>query len=124
MRRNVTIGLVGDYNESVPAHQAIPVALQRAAETFGIAVGFEWIPTEELASVARISRFDGVWCVPASPYRSVEARCSPSATPAKAESPSLALAAAFSTLSSSTRAMSWGGPMQSMPKRPLTLPAQ
>jgi CTP synthase (UTP-ammonia lyase) len=39
MRKNVTIGLIGDHSESVPAHQAIPVALQLAAETFDIAVG-------------------------------------------------------------------------------------
>jgi CTP synthase (UTP-ammonia lyase) len=69
---SVTIGLVGDYNESVPAHQAIPLALQRAAEQSDIAVQFDWIPTEEITSVARISRFDGLWCVPASPYRSMD----------------------------------------------------
>ena len=72
MRSSVTIGLIGDYNESVPAHQAIPVALQRAAEIFDIAVEFEWVPTEEITSIARISRFDGLWCVPASPYRSMD----------------------------------------------------
>ena len=72
MRSSVMIGLIGDYSESVPAHQAIPVALQRAAEIFDIAVKFEWVPTEEVNSVARISRFDGLWCVPASPYRSME----------------------------------------------------
>jgi len=36
------IGLIGDYNESVPAHQAIPIALQRAAEIFDITVGSIW----------------------------------------------------------------------------------
>jgi len=30
MRKKVMVGLVGDYNSSAPAHQAIPLALQRA----------------------------------------------------------------------------------------------
>ena len=72
MRRTITIGLIGDYDESVPAHQAIPPALQRAADALHIEVGFEWVPTEEVTSVSRLARFDGLWCVPASPYRSME----------------------------------------------------
>ena len=72
MRTSVMIGLIGDYNESVPAHQAIPIALQRAAEIFDITVGFEWVSTEEVTSITRISRFGGLWCVPASPYRSMD----------------------------------------------------
>ena len=66
------IGLIGDYSQSVPAHQAIPIALERAAKALHIEVGFEWVPTEEITSASRISRFDGVWCVPASPYRSMD----------------------------------------------------
>lgn len=61
MRTNVTVGLIGDYNQSVPAHQAIPLALQRAAEELQIEVAFEWVPTDEITSVSRISRFDGLW---------------------------------------------------------------
>ena len=72
MRRNITVGLIGDYSESVPAHRAIPPALQRAADALHIEVGFEWVPTEEVTSVSRLARFDGLWCVPASPYRSME----------------------------------------------------
>lgn len=71
MRTKVAVCLVGDYSQSVPAHQAIPPALQRAAEALHIEVGFEWVPTEEITSVSRIARFDGIWCVPASPYRSM-----------------------------------------------------
>lgn len=71
-RSGVTIGLIGDYDEFVPAHQAIPLALQLSAELSGIAVEFEWVPTEEVATFARISRFDGLWCVPGSPYRNMD----------------------------------------------------
>ena len=72
MQRNITVGLIGDYSESVPAHRAIPLALQRAADALHREVGFEWVPTEEVTSVSRLARFDGLWCVPASPYRSME----------------------------------------------------
>lgn len=66
------VGLIGDYSQSVPAHQAIPPSLQFAADALHIEVGFEWVPTEEVTSISRISQFDGLWCVPASPYRSME----------------------------------------------------
>jgi len=72
MRTNVTVGLVGDYSDTVPAHRAIPLALHRAADVLQIAVGFEWVPTEEITSISRIARFDGLWCVPGSPYRSMD----------------------------------------------------
>ena len=36
MRSNVTIGLIGDRDESVLAHQAIPLALQQGAHGSGI----------------------------------------------------------------------------------------
>lgn len=72
MRKNIAIGLIGDYSQSVPAHQAIPLALQRAGSALHTEVGFEWVPTEEVTSASRISRFDGLWCVPASPYRSMD----------------------------------------------------
>jgi CTP synthase (UTP-ammonia lyase) len=72
MQKKVIVGLIGDYNQAVPAHQAIPLALQRAADALQIEVGFEWVPTEEITFVSRISRYNGLWCVPASPYRSMD----------------------------------------------------
>ena len=72
MKRRVTVGLVGDRNDSVPAHQAIPLALENAASTLGIDVAYEWVPTERIRSASRVASFDGLWCVPASPYRSME----------------------------------------------------
>ncbi len=72
MRNKVFLGLVGDYDSSVTAHQAIPIALKRAAVGLSIDVNFEWIPTDEITDVSRIDHFDGLWCVPASPYRSMD----------------------------------------------------
>jgi CTP synthase (UTP-ammonia lyase) len=31
---------------------------------------YEWVPTEEVTAPDRIDSFNGLWCVPASPYRS------------------------------------------------------
>jgi CTP synthase (UTP-ammonia lyase) len=72
MKDHITIGLVGDYNPSVPAHQAIPPALQLAADLLQRAVRFEWVPTGEITGTARVSAYDGLWCVPASPYHSMD----------------------------------------------------
>lgn len=63
------IALVGDYNSSVTAHQAIPKALALAAN--GADVGWEWLATEA-ALQADLEGYAGFWCVPASPYRSME----------------------------------------------------
>jgi CTP synthase (UTP-ammonia lyase) len=72
MKSSIRIGLVGDYNATVLAHQAIPRALELAGEALGVPVHYEWIPTEEIREVSRVSGFDGLWCVPASPYRSMD----------------------------------------------------
>ncbi|OGI70458.1 MAG: hypothetical protein A2W18_10330 [Candidatus Muproteobacteria bacterium RBG_16_60_9] len=72
MKKKVTIGLVGDYDESVVAHRAIPLAIGRAAIELRVDAAFEWVPTAEIIAVARISSFDGLWCVPGSPYRNTD----------------------------------------------------
>jgi len=68
-KHDIRIALVGDYDEGVPAHQAIPVALDRVAGETGIVVEFHWLPTPEVGEGAGLQAFDGIWCVPASPYR-------------------------------------------------------
>src|SRR5678815_549787 len=68
----VHIGLVGDYNADVPAHQAIPRALALAADALALNVEATWLPTDEIRDEAQLVAFAGLWCVPASPYRSME----------------------------------------------------
>lgn len=63
------IALVGDFDPSVTAHQAIPQALALAAS--GTGVGPEWLHTRQ-ALQAELDIYDGFWCVPASPYASME----------------------------------------------------
>ncbi|KIQ12736.1 CTP synthase [Pseudomonas fluorescens] len=64
------LALIGDYNPDVIAHQAIPVALQQAAETLGLSIHVQWLDTDNLPP--SLHGFDGFWCVPASPYRDTE----------------------------------------------------
>jgi CTP synthase (UTP-ammonia lyase) len=67
----VSVGLIGDYDATVTAHRAIPLALQLAAQQLDIAVSVQWLPTQHLDAQADLPRVDGWWCVPASPYRSM-----------------------------------------------------
>ncbi len=71
-RQNIRIALVGDYDPSVPAHQAIPVALDRVANETGLSVQATWVPTTDIGDGASLQAFEGIWCVPASPYRDMD----------------------------------------------------
>jgi CTP synthase (UTP-ammonia lyase) len=63
------IALVGNFNPAVTAHQAIPLALQLAAAQLGHGVAAVWVATDVIGpDAAELADYDGVWCVPASPY--------------------------------------------------------
>ncbi|HEU0276898.1 MAG TPA: CTP synthase [Rhodanobacteraceae bacterium] len=66
------VGLIGDRDDTVTAHRAIPVALRLAGEASGTAMEATWVPTERAGGGDSLVAFDGFWCVPASPYRSME----------------------------------------------------
>ncbi len=67
----IKIALVGDYQEEVIAHQAIPKALKLAADQIKQPIDVEWLDTE-LISSTNLSVFSGIWCVPASPYNNMD----------------------------------------------------
>jgi len=66
------VGLVGDRDDAVTAHRAIPLALEAAADAIDDEVATTWIGTATIESrvAALLAPFDALWCVPASPYRS------------------------------------------------------
>ena len=66
------IALIGDYDQSITAHQAIPQALELAADSLSLAVVPTWIRSSEVES-ARLPEFDALWCVPFSPYENPDA---------------------------------------------------
>ena len=69
---SLQIGLIGDRNDSVVAHRAIPLTLEMAAAACDVAIDVSWIGTDQIGDGAVLSDLDGVWCVPASPYRDMD----------------------------------------------------
>jgi CTP synthase (UTP-ammonia lyase) len=65
------IGLVGDYSENVTAHRAIPIALDLSSRDLSINLEIHWINSEDIPQFD-LGSFSGLWCVPASPYKSME----------------------------------------------------
>jgi len=62
------IALIGDYNEEVPAHRAIPLSFELANSAN---INYEWIHTDQI-DISQLSLYSGFWCVPASPYVNME----------------------------------------------------
>jgi CTP synthase (UTP-ammonia lyase) len=60
---------IGDRDDNVVAHRAIPQALALAADVTGIPVEWEWLGTHTIGDGKTLHAFDALWCVPASPYR-------------------------------------------------------
>lgn len=69
LKQTLRIALVGDYNPAVIAHQAIPLALDNAAENVGVTADYDWLATPEVTSPEDLVGYDAIWCVPASPYK-------------------------------------------------------
>ena len=68
-QRSLHIALVGDYDPQITAHQAIPLALELVGKQTGYHMGVQWLATDLITDSAALNDFDGVWCVPGSPYR-------------------------------------------------------
>jgi len=67
------IALVGDYSPEILAHVAIPKALDIASRHTGCPIDYVWVATTEMEkSTDALQGFDAVWCVPASPYASMD----------------------------------------------------
>ncbi len=69
--QKINIALVGDYNDNVTAHLAIPRALRITAKNGAVDIDAQWIATEDLDENTRLElrQYHGIWCVPASPYK-------------------------------------------------------
>lgn len=74
MRGPVRIALIGDYDPEVVAHQAIPMAIALAARASDVQAEPTWVGTDSLAPdvAPQLMPFDGIWCVPASPYANMD----------------------------------------------------
>jgi CTP synthase (UTP-ammonia lyase) len=74
MDRSLEIGVIGDFDPSSVSHASTNAALDHAAAALGISVNVSWVPTPALEDgpASALVRFDGLWCSPGSPYRSMD----------------------------------------------------
>jgi CTP synthase (UTP-ammonia lyase) len=69
MRTVTKIGGIGDFRAENPTHLATNSGIQHAAEALGAELETVWLPTDEAHD---FGAFDGLFCSPGSPYRSLE----------------------------------------------------
>jgi len=69
MDSKLRVGLIGDFNEQLRTHRAIPEALRAAS---GGAVESVWISSDRVGAGEPLADCAGLWCVPGMPYRSAE----------------------------------------------------
>lgn len=74
MSSSIKIGIIGDFDLERPSHKATNEALNHCADYLEINLELQWLPTESLERDAdrSISKFDGLWCAPGSPYKSMK----------------------------------------------------
>jgi CTP synthase (UTP-ammonia lyase) len=75
----ITIGVIGDFDQSFAPHPATNAALEHSAMALTTRVDVRWLATEPLLSVpiAELEQFDGFLCAPGSPYQSLEGALRP-----------------------------------------------
>lgn len=63
------LALIGDHDPASTAHRGVPLALSLAADNRH-SCECQWIHTSQLTAnpATQFAGFDGVWCVPGSPY--------------------------------------------------------
>lgn len=74
MKDQVRIAIIGDFNAEFPPHLKTDEALDHVQELLALDIVADWIPTSDLVSghEARLSRYDGVWVAPGSPYNCMD----------------------------------------------------
>lgn len=72
MGNTVNIGIIGDY-DGRPSHLATNDGLRHSANLLSINMEIQWLPTDSLETNIgqRLSGYDGLWCAPGSPYKSM-----------------------------------------------------
>jgi len=72
MNKLVTIAIVGDRDNAITAHRAIPIALANAASALGVDLSLHWLASDAIDGIARLLPYDAFWVAPGSPYRSLD----------------------------------------------------
>lgn len=67
------LALIGDRNEEIVAHCAIPAALNLAAQATRAPITWDWVGTDTISDAPmQLAGCSGIWCVPGSPYRNMD----------------------------------------------------
>lgn len=69
MNRTAKLALVGDRSPLVQSHVRIPAILETLRREHGLDLDAYWIGTDQVG-VTSLDRFDAIWLLPSSPYRS------------------------------------------------------
>ena len=69
----VKIGIIGDYDLERASHKATNEALKHSADYLKINIEIQWLPTQSLERDVEksVCIFDGLFCAPGSPYKSM-----------------------------------------------------
>ncbi len=73
MVNTVNVGIIGDADQSHPAHQVTNSALNHAAKHLSTGVNISWIPTKSLLTSEgqqRLKQFAGILAAPGGAYQS------------------------------------------------------
>jgi CTP synthase (UTP-ammonia lyase) len=76
MQKEVSIGIIGDFNpDKYASHKATNEALEHAADYLSLKPCIIWMPTESFTGedgLKKLELFDSLWAAPGSPYVSME----------------------------------------------------
>ena len=74
MKTSIRIGLIGDFSPHVKAHYAIPRAIELTLSGLACKAEASWLSTSLLETLPEetLAGYDALWCVPGSPYESME----------------------------------------------------
>lgn len=74
MNSDIRIAIVGDLEAERLSHRATNEALLHGADALHLTVSADWIPTQTLEADAgriKLKEYDGIFCAPGGPYRSM-----------------------------------------------------
>ena len=74
MNRPLRVGIIGDFDPSLPSHTATNEALSHAARALSQTLDRSWLPTQSLddeGSETMLKQYDALWCAPGGPFKSM-----------------------------------------------------
>lgn len=71
-RQPVRIGIIGDRDERITAHRGIAASLPLLARSLDLDLDARWLATDTIGDATALRGLHGLWCVPGSPYRSMD----------------------------------------------------